>query len=353
MALSLGLIVTAWVAAYGSIPRSNQTIVVVSGSELEEPLKQLESTFEQAYPHIQLALKFQGSQDMVDRYLQDQNDFKPTVLIPANGTILQEISQQWQAQETREPFYYPPQPIAKTFLVVVGWSERKEQLFGTGPFDWSPIETVLQDPKRSWQVVGGPAQWGNFDWTMTDPTRSNSSQLALALWTRAKLNGAEPTTAALTKSEIVDLFGLVKRSVYRLSPSTDGLLREFISLGPNEADLAPVYESIALYRWSQAQNQGKPYEIYYLNPTVETVSTGAIVQRQVTAGEAKAGQTFLDFLIEPAQQEVFVQYGFRPVDPDVDLATVASSPWSFNIPGATSAPQQKSSPSPIEPLSMA
>ncbi|MEL6354078.1 MAG: extracellular solute-binding protein [Cyanobacteria bacterium J06627_28] len=104
--------------------------------------------------------------------------------------------------------------------------------------------------------------------------------------------------------------------------------------GASDADIAMVYESIALYRWSQSQvNQSEPYQVLYPSPTVETVSTAAIVRRDVSRSQANAGRTFIDFLTEPEQQEVFVQYGFRPVTSDVDLPSVSGSPWSENIPG--------------------
>ncbi|NEQ45408.1 MAG: hypothetical protein F6K00_18465 [Leptolyngbya sp. SIOISBB] len=37
-----------------------------------------------------------------------------------------------------------------------------------------------------------------------------------------------------------------------------------------------MYESLALYSWQEAQpTQGQPYQIYYLNPPLETISTAA------------------------------------------------------------------------------
>ena len=186
----------------------------------------------------------------------------------------------------------------------------------------------------NWGEIGGNNNWGSFDFLMTDPTRSNSGQVTLGLWAQSKLGGRPLSSAGLNNPAINALFSVIKRSVYQPPRSTDILLQEFISRGPNDADVATVYESIALYRWQQsAANQGKSYQIYYLDPTIETVSTAAIVRRNVSEGQAKAAQQFLEFLTQPPQQEVFVQYGFRPVNNTVDLQTVANSPWSQTIPG--------------------
>ena len=114
--ISLAIIAAAAGLAYAPLPGVNQSITIVSGSELQEPLKLLETRFEQQNPSIQLTLEFQGSQDIVNNYIDDNNDFEPTVLIPANGQLLDELSQRWQTQYGDEPFYEPPQPIAKTML---------------------------------------------------------------------------------------------------------------------------------------------------------------------------------------------------------------------------------------------
>jgi ABC-type molybdate transport system substrate-binding protein len=328
---SLTIILAALGLAYAPIPGLNQTVTVVSGTELQEPLAALEAKFEQTHPEIQLELKFQGSQDLVNRYLDDKNDFTPTVLIPANGELLQELDASWQAQNHSKAFYSPPQPIAKTNLVAIAWQDRGKILFSTGQFDWNRLETALQ--LGNWAAIGGPSDWGSFDLLITDPTRSNSAQLTLALWAKAETNATN--TPDLNNPAVEPLFGLVKRSVYQPPRSTDTLLQEFIARGPNQADVATVYESVALHRWQQSRtSQGQPYQIYALNPTVETVSTAAVVQRNVTQSTAKAAQEFIEFLSQPDQQQIFVQYGFRPVNTAVDLTSVSNSPWNQNIPGA-------------------
>ena len=326
--LSSAIFLAALGLAYA--PGLSQTIVIVSGTELQEPLQALEAKFEQAHPDIQIDLKFQGSQDIVNSYIDGKNDFTPTVLIPANAESLTELEERWRAQNTDAPFYSAPQPIAKSILVGVAWSDRGKVLFPNGRFDWQQLESALQ--KGNWSAIGGDKSWGSIDLVLTDPTRSNSGQLAMALWTESK-SALNPST--LNSPAIASLFKLVKQSVYNPPRSTDTLLQEFIARGPNDADVAIVYESIALHRWQQSTTtQGKPYQIYYIDPTIETVSTAAIVKRNVSQGAVNAAQQFLEFLKQPEQQAVFVQYGFRPVNSSVDLRSIPNSPWSQNIPGA-------------------
>ena len=337
LTLSGGIIAVALGLAYAPTPVAEQEIVVVSGTELQEPLAQLEQRFEATYPDIDVTLEFQGSRDIINRYLDDQNDFVPTVLIPANGELLGELSDRWSAQSNQPAFHGTPQAIAKTILVGVVWPERGDILFPTGDFDWAKIEDALE--KSQWQAIGGKSEWGSFDLLMTDPTRSNSGQLALSLWSQAKIGSATLASSQLNTSDIPTLFGLVKRSVYQPPRSTDILLQEFITRGPNDADIALVYESIALHRWDQsAVTQNRPYQVYYLDPTIETISTAAVVTRDINRSTSEAAQTFVDFLTAPDQQSVFVEFGFRPADASIDLNAVPNSPWAKTIPGASVAP---------------
>ena len=347
---SLGIAIFSIVLAIAPIPGLTKKIVVVSGTELQEPLQALQEKFKQAHPDIQLELKFQGSQDIVNRYIDNKNEFTPTVLIPANAESLKELQTRWQSQNGSEAFYDQPKAIAKTLLVGISWAERGKSIFPKDSFEWNRVELAMQ--AGNWQAIGGSPSWGSFDFVTTDPTRSNSGQLTLALWAQSKL-GSTPTAANLNSPNITALFGLVKRSVYQPPSSTDTLLKEFITRGPNDADVGIVYESVALARWQQSTtSQGKPYQIYYFSPTIETISTAAIAKRDIDNSQADAARKFIDFLAQPEQQSVFVQYGFRPINSNIDLKKAPNSPWNQNIPGVEIKPNVQTITSPnVEVLS--
>ncbi len=172
--ISLGIILASLGLTYAPRPGVKQTITIVSGTELKEPLQELETRFERNYSHINLELKFQGSQDLVNNYIEGKNDFTPAILIPANGEILAGFSSRWKSAHNRQPFYYPPQALAKTLLVAIAWPERGKILFPDNKFSWSNIEQAMQ--QRNWSKIGGQANWGSFDFVTTNPTRSNSGQ---------------------------------------------------------------------------------------------------------------------------------------------------------------------------------
>jgi ABC-type molybdate transport system substrate-binding protein len=307
------------------------TVTIVSGTELKEVLEEMEKKFEEENPYINLQLKFEGSQDIINNYTEEKNDFKPTILIPANSELITELETKLKAQGKTDIFYDTPTAIAKTMLVAIAWEERGKVLFPDNKFSWQKLETALQT--KNWDKLGGKKEWGSFDFITTDPTRSNSGQLTLSLWAKNQLNQNNLTVNDINKPEIEQLFKLIKNSVYQPPRSTDILLQEFIARGKNDADVATVYESIALYRWLQAQeNQKQGYQIYYPNPTMETTIMGAIVKKNVSKSEAKAGRKFMEFLTENEQQIIFAKYGLRPII-NLDLKSLSNTPWNQNIPG--------------------
>lgn len=328
--ISLAIIAAALGLTYIPLPGDQtQTLVVVSGSELELPLKQLIETFHQQQSQIRIDLKVQGSLDMVNRYIDDRNDFQPTVLIPANQDTLKRLEQRWTAQASEPAFYDEPKPLAKTRLVAITWPERGRALFPDGKFSWNRLETAMK--AQQWGSFGGSANWGSFDFVMTDPTRSNSGQMTLSLWLSHKLQKSPLQTADLNSPTAQSAVSILKRAIYQPARSSDILMQEFVARGANDADIITNYESVALNRWEQSKvSQGQPYQIYEINPTVETKPTAAIVRRQVDEQAAQKAREFIDYLSQPNQQKIFIQYGFRPVHPDVNLENNATALWQQN-----------------------
>jgi len=328
---SLAILVAAVGITYAPLPGggSSQTIVVVSGSELQPPLEALIAAFHQEHSNIRIDLKVQGSLDMVNRFIDDRNDFQPTVLIPANQDTLKRLEQRWKAQDSEPAFYDPPKPLAKTRLVAITWPERGKALFPDGKFSWDRLETAMK--AQQWGSFGGSTNWGSFDFVMTDPTRSNSGQMTLSLWLSHKLQKSSLQTTDLNSPTAQSAVSTLRRSIYQPARSSDILMQEFVARGANDADIITNYESVALNRWEQSKiSQGQPYTIYEINPTVETKPTAAIVRRQVNEQTAQKARDFIAYLSQPDQQKVFIQYGFRPVHPDVNLANNPTALWKQN-----------------------
>lgn len=296
-ALSLGIATAALVLAAAPLPGLRRSLLVAVGSELEQPLAGIEPLFERRHPGIDLRWEVQGAQDMVNRNLEEGPE-RARVLIPANRDQLQAFAAAAAARGDGAPFQAEPRPIARTLLVAVAWPERADRLFPQGPFSWARLRRAAE--AGQWTALGGPEAWGSFDLRVTDPLRSNSGQLTLALWSRD-----QPAPAAVA---------LLKRAVYRPARSTDILLREFISGGPNDGDLAMVYEAAALMRSVEAGRRWPGgYRLLVPDPTVEMVLAAAVLRGE-GSGSPADGERFVAFMAGPEAQAVLQAAGFRGPD---------------------------------------
>ena len=295
--LSLAIAGAALVVAVAPVPGLRRPLLVAVGSELEGLMGEVEPLFERQHPSIDFRWQVQGAQDMVNRSLEAAKD-RPRVLIPANRDLLVELAENLRQQGESRPFLQPPSPIASTLLVAVAWPERARKLFPNGRFDLAGLRRAAEAGR--WPAIGGPEAWGSFDLRSTDPMRSNSGQLTLALWCRDQ--PAAVCAAAL------------RRAVYRPARSTDILLREFISAGPNDGDVAMVYESSALARQGEAQrHRSGGYVLLAPDPTFETVLAAAVLGGEGVGSEAD-GQRFVTFLLGEKGQAVLARGGFRRPD---------------------------------------
>ncbi|MBF2055897.1 MAG: substrate-binding domain-containing protein [Cyanobacterium sp. T60_A2020_053] len=138
MLLTISMIIT-----YAPLPFQKTTLHVVIGSELQEPLKEIERIFEENYPNIEVNLKVQGSQDIVNNIINKKNDFPVTIVIPASDELISELDTRLRALGKEKPFNNNPQPIAETLLVAMAWQERGKQLFPNNKFNWDQLENAL------------------------------------------------------------------------------------------------------------------------------------------------------------------------------------------------------------------
>jgi hypothetical protein len=292
--LSLAIGGLALTMAAAPLPGLRRPLLVSIGSELEESLRRLEPVFERREGAIDLRWQVQGSQDMVSNNLEPRPD-RPRVLIPANQQLLDQFEVRATAMGQPAPFSGRPTPIARSLLVAVAWPERAARLFPDGRFSWNRLREAVA--AGEWAAVGAPAAWGSFDLRATDPLRSNSGQLLLALWRRGPRDDGS--------------IAVLRRAIYRPARSTDILLREFISGGPNDGDLALVYEAGALQRVPQAaQRWPGGYRLLVPDPTMEVALAAAVLRGQASGREGD-GERLVAFLRGTEGQELLRSVGFR------------------------------------------
>jgi ABC-type molybdate transport system substrate-binding protein len=295
-ALSLVILAMSVLIAAAPWTPFRRRLLVAIGSELEQPMRELETRFEREHPAVDLHWQVRGSQDMVNQALVPSGE-RPRVLIPASEELLRGLAERMRRQQN-DSGLQDPQPVARTVLVAVSWPERAQALFGGDSFNWESLQQALSD--GSWEQLGGQASWGRFNLRATDPARSNSGQLALLLWRRSQASDRAVMTW--------------RRALYQPPRSTDILLREFIAAGPNDGDLAFVYESVALNRREESrQRQGEAYVLLVPDPSYETVLAASVIEGPAS-GRLGDGEALVRFLRRGPQQEVLMNWGFRSID---------------------------------------
>jgi ABC-type sulfate transport system substrate-binding protein len=139
------------------------------------------------------------------------------------------------------------------------------------------------------------------------------------------------TSADVSDPAFAQWLAEVEGGVSGFGDSTGTFMNDIVLSGPSKYDFAVVYENLALQNMDVArQRQSQPLRIYYPPATVLSDSPFAVPEGDwATADERAAAIMFRDFLRSNAIQQLALQYGFRPSDPNVDIngGDAASNPF--------------------------
>jgi hypothetical protein len=322
-------------------------VVVWYGTEKQEWLEETARRFEASAPSIsnrpiRIQLKGLGSREMVERVAQQDwgNDAVPTVVSPASSLWIEVLKSDWAARngtpivgEGAEA----TQLLVLAPLVVVAWEERANVLWNNDPNDfWPMIHNALAN-EQGWIGVAAErgfapnspeaqqaAQWGLVKFGHTSPLTSNSGAQALILLAY----GYHNKSSGLSSADIVDpafqqWLSEVETAVLEFGDSTGTFMTNMVQFGPSKYDLVVVYENLAIENIEAAQNRwGQNIRVYYPPATLFSDHPYTILQDPLTTPEQRAAAAqFRDFLLAQPNQELALQFGFRPADPNVAVIT--------------------------------
>jgi ABC-type Fe3+ transport system substrate-binding protein len=279
---------------------------------------------------IQLVLREQGSQAMIDSIVQNRE--RPAAIMPASNAQLMQLERSGTTV-TAGSGPNAPQAVALSPLVLVGWSDRVDALFPQGS------EQIWQ------QLHDSQAKFGH-----ASPRTDNSGIETLVLLAYAYHGKAQ----GLTLDDINDpgfqswLLEIESNIVDRpFLDSTDNLFSAFLQKGRSAYDIVTVYESQALRRSDRLRNG----ELRVLYPPATTLSDHPFVVLEAswaTPEEQEGARLFRNFLLGEPAQRLARQYGFRPVNAAVSLAENEPNnpfPTAFDagiqqeLPGTVAAPE--------------
>lgn len=277
---------------------------------------------------IQIELEGIGSQEMVTQIVQGQ--LQPVVVSPASAVQIEALNSAWQARNGAALMLDgadAPQPLVLTPLVLVAWQERGQVLWpNNAPATWPELHDAVADP-QGWAARGHP-EWGTVvKFAHTSPQTSNSGLQTLLLLAYAYHNkGRDLSVQDVRDPNFVQWLSRIEQGVPSDVPDSTGtLMTDMLRYGPSKYDVVAVYENLAIESLATAQGRGGAIRLYYPPATALSDHPYAVLNAPwVTAEQRAAAAIFRDYLLSQPIQELALQYGFRPANPQVTIS--ADSP---------------------------
>jgi hypothetical protein len=277
---------------------------------------------------IEISLKPMGSREIYLAVLD--GTAKPDLISPASSlqiSILQDLA-------TRKAGVSPVnsancRSVLKTPLVLVAWKERAEALWGASPGRdvWNRLHDILLDPK-GWENYG--KDWGYVKFGQTDPFKSNSGLMSILLMTYSYFNKTTGLTVndVLNNADYQKWFQEIQGTVGQFGESTGTYMKDMVAYGPSMYDIIAVYEASVIEQAANAVGRYGELHVYYPPATVMSDHPFCVLNSEwVTPEKSQAARLFVDYLTGHAAQDLALKkYGFRPVDPTIDLQQ-ADSPF--------------------------
>jgi hypothetical protein len=321
-------------------------VVIWYGTEKQSWLEEAARRFEAEAPTVGgrpvvVRLVGLGSREIAERAARQEwgGDPRPTVVFPASSLWTADLQARWAAANGGGILAGDPRPLALTPLVAVAWEERARLLWADGGDFWGDLHAGIVGD--GWAAVAerrgfGPesaegrraAQWGFVKFGHTSPLRSNSGAQTLLLLAYAFHN----KSAGLTTADVADpafqaWLEEIGAATLEFSGGTGAFMTDLARFGPSKYDVVMVYENLAIERIEAAQRQWGQLRVHYPPATSLGDHPYAILGAPLTtAAERAAAERFRDFLLARPAQELALQYGFRPVSPEVSIAG-ATSPF--------------------------
>ncbi len=270
--------------------------------------------------------------DHVIARLRDGLDFPsgtpaPQVISPSVGSWLSRVNfvtgvEVFDLAETR--------PLARTPVVIAMYQEMAQALgWPQRALGWSDIIDLADSPQGWAGVPGARAEWGTkplLAWT--DPSVSSTARSALfAAYSAAARVPAEGLTEAdLERPEVQSYVRRLQGAVDHYFPETLKLQAKLFD-GPRYIQFVPLEEYNLVWLKDGLISDGtsrKPLErkmvaIYPKEGTIWHENPAGVLQNVpwTTPEQQAAANVWVDYLLEPAQQSLAMDKGFRPANPAV------------------------------------
>jgi Ca-activated chloride channel family protein len=260
------------------------------------------------------------------------NGDQPDIWSPAGSVWVSLLNAQWQEKHgspliatgaTDTP------SLVNSPVVIAMWKPEAEALgWPNKPIGWADIAALSTNP-QGWAAYGHP-EWGDFKFGHTHPDYSNSGLDAIIAENYAAVGKQrELTTADVDSSTTQDFVANVESSIIHYGDSTGFFATKMFNGGPGYLSAAVMYESLVVESSDTTKYPHLAYPVVAIYPKEGTFYSDhpfAILQGNwVTPAKKAAALAFRNFLLDPAQQQKALRYGFRPALSSVPISTPLDS----------------------------
>jgi Ca-activated chloride channel family protein len=311
-----------------SVSGNKVTVSIVYGSEKEEWLEPLVQEYNNAGHKttegstIVVEAMPMGSIESMDAIISEQ--IQPTVWSPASSVYLPVAVEEWRSKHASELVEDTPNDLVLSPVVIAMWQPMAEALgWPDEAIGWADIADMATSDE-GWAAYGYP-EWGQFKFGHTHPGFSNSGLVSILA--EAYAGAGKPrdlTMDDLGDPVLRDFMAEVESSIIHYGSSTGFFGQRMFERGPSYLSAAVLYENLVVTqenkRLAGETSQLPVVAIYPKEGTFWANHPYAILNTSwVTAEQKEAARDFEAFLLDKAQQERAIRYGFRPADPSIPL----------------------------------
>ncbi len=258
---------------------------------------------------------------------------QPDIWSPAGSVWLTLLNTQWSTKHAGATIVQTGAndvpALVTSPIVIAMWKTEAEALgWPNKQIGWKDIADLSTNP-QGWAAYGHP-EFGDFKFGHTHPDYSNSGLDAVIAENYAAVNKLRGLTIDdVTSKQAQDFVANVESSVIHYGESTGFFADKMFNGGPSYLSAAVMYESLVV----QA-NDGKTYPklpmpvvaIYPKEGTFLSDHPFAVLQGSwMTEAKRTSALALRAFLLSPEQQRKALQYGFRPTNLSIAVASPLDS----------------------------
>lgn len=265
-----------------------------------------------------------GSVESMDKILSGTDE--PDIWSPSSSILFPLANKDWGAANNGAKLVQNPFPLVRSPVVIAMWKPMAEAMgWPQQPLGWADIAEFARSGK-TWADYEHP-EWGAFKFGHTHPEHSSSGLITMLATAYAGAGKTRDLTIAdLEQTEVSQLVADVESSIIHYGESTGFFGRQMIEGGPSYLSASVLYENLVLESYDKELYPSRALPIVAIYPKEGTFWSdhpfALMPWTQNDSERRDAAQIYRDFLLDLPQQELALQFGYRPIDQRVQIAGV-------------------------------